>query len=388
MYQFIDDHPIKVLFGPGQLQKLHEQVLPGKKALLATSNGTSVKKNGYLEKVQKELELAGAEYVLFDEIRANPTNINVMDGAARMKENGCDFILALGGGSVMDCAKCIALMAANPGDIWDYFPTENGGKKTPENPALPIVCVTTSSGTASEVDRGAVISNDAAHEKSFVSYPSFLPVLAVVDPELTMSVPPAFTAYQGMDAFFHASESVLSKLAHPMSEMFALKTIELVTKYLPRAVKDGSDREAREMMAYASSFAGYYMLCISGHRIEHVIGSFHEELPHGAGLIMTAHAFYDFLAEKKAAEEKLIRMAKVMGVENASSGKDFVTALDKLIADVGCADMKLSDWGVTEEELPLFPAKVHCVLGGNIAADPVTITDEEYLGIFQKAFYG
>lgn len=388
MYQFIYDHPVKVLYGCGQLGKLHEQTLPGKKALIATSNGNSVKRYGYLDRVQKELELSGTEYVLFDEIRANPTNKNVMDGTARMKENGCDFVLALGGGSVMDCAKCIALMAVNEGTLWDYMSSEKGGKKVPEHPALPIICITTSSGTASEVDRGAVISNDELEEKTFVSFPSFLPTLSIVDPEITVSVPPTFTAYQGMDAFFHASETVLSKPCHPMAEMFALKTIELVTKYLPRAVKDGSDMEAREMMAYASSYAGYYMLCISGHRIEHVIGSFHEDLPHGAGLILTAHAFYDFLAGKGSVDDRLVLMAKAMGRQDASSGQDFVDALDDLIAAVGCSDMKLSSWGITEEEILKYPAKIHHVLGGNIAADPVPITAEEYLEIYRKALLG
>ena len=385
MYQFVYDHPVKVLFGPGQLGELHKQNLPGKKALLATSNGTSVKRCGYLDSVQKELELAGVSYELFDEIRANPTAVNVMDGAARMRETGCDFILALGGGSVMDCAKCIALMAANSGDIWDYSSSEKGGGQTPEHPALPIVCITTSSGTASEVDRGAVISNDALQEKTLISHPSFLPAISVVDPNLTVSVPPVYTAYQGMDAFFHASETVLSKLCHPMAEMFALKSIELVSRYLPRAVRDGSDMEAREMMAYASSFAGYYMLCTSGHRIEHVVGSFHEDLPHGAGLIMTAHAYYDFLAEKKAAEDRMILMARAMGREQAASGKDFVEALDELIAAVGCADLKMSDWGITREGLALYPPKIHKVLGGNIAAEPIFISDEEYLTIYENA---
>ena len=120
MFQFVFNNPVKVLFGPGQLQNLHKEKLPGSKALIATSNGTSVSKYGYLDALEKELDLAGVSYTVFDEVRPNPTDVNVMDGARRMKDNGCDFIIALGGGSVMDCSKCIALMAANSGDIWDY----------------------------------------------------------------------------------------------------------------------------------------------------------------------------------------------------------------------------------------------------------------------------
>ncbi len=386
MSQFIFNNTTRVLFGAGQLSNLHKEVLPGKKALIATTNGTSVKKYGYLDHLEKELDLAGVEYVLFDEIRPNPTNHNVMDGAAKAKAEGCDFVVALGGGSVMDCAKCIALMMTNPGDIWDYSLSGVGGKKNAEVAAAPIVCITTSAGTGSEVDIASVISNDEVKEKTGIFFPSMLPTLSIVDAELMLSVPPKFTAYQGMDAFFHASETVVNKNVHPMAEMFALKTIELVAKYLPVAYKDGSNLEAREMMALANTFAAYYMLCTSAHTIEHVMGSYHEDLVHGAGLIMTAHAYYDFFAERKAAEEPMIKMAKAMGVANPSSGKDFVKALDDLIASVGCADLKMSEAGITEEELKLYPKRVHEVLGGDITADPLPLSDEDYLTIYQNAY--
>lgn len=171
-----------------------------------------------------------------------------------------------------------------------------------------------------------------------------------------------------------------------MAEMFALKTIEFVAKYLPRAVADGSDKEARGYMALANTFAGYYMMCTSAHTIEHTMGSFHPDLVHGAGLIMTAHAYYDFFAERKAAEEPMIKMAKAMGVENPTSGKDFIKALDDLIAAVGCADLKMSDAGITREELKIYPAKLHEVLGGDITADPLPLSDEDYLTIYQNAW--
>lgn len=153
----------------------------------------------------------------------------------------------------------------------------------------------------------------------------------VVDSDLMMSVPSKFTAYQDMDAFFHASETVVNINHHPMAEMFALKTIEYVAKYLPRAVKDGNDKEARAYMALANTFAGYYMMYTSAHTMEHAMGSFHDKLVHGAGLIEIAHAYYDFFAERKASEENMIKMAIAMGVTNPTSGKDFITALDKLI---------------------------------------------------------
>ena len=332
------------------------------------------------------MKQAGVDFEVFPEIRPNPTRKNVMDGAKLVRDKKCDFVIALGGGSVMDCTKCIALMAANDGDIWDYSLSGTGGKKSPANPAIPIVCITTSAGTASEVDIAAVISDDEANEKTGIFYPSMFPTLSIVDCDLMMSVPPKYTAYQGMDAFFHASETVVNTKVHPMAEMFALKTIELVAKYLPRAVKDGNDKEARGYMALANTFAGYYMMCTSGHTIEHTMGSFHPDLVHGAGLIMSAHAYYDFFAQRKAAEEPMIKMAKAMGVNNATSGKDFIKALDNLIESIGCGGLKMSDAGITYEELDKYPAKLHEVLGGDTDADPVKLSDEDYLTIYRNAW--
>jgi alcohol dehydrogenase len=386
MYNFQFFMPTKVLFGAGQLSNLHKQQLPGKKALIATSNGYSTKKYGYLQRVEKELDKVGIEHVLFDQIRPNPTKENVMDGAKVAKENGCDFIVALGGGSVMDCSKCIALMVSNPGHIWEYSLSKEGGKKQAEFDAIPIVAITTSAGTGSEVDIAAVISNDETKEKTGIFFLSMFPTLSIVDSDLMMSVPPKFTAYQGMDAFFHASESVINKNEHPMGEMFALKAIELIAENLPIAYKDGNNKEARANMALANTLAGYYMLCTSAHTIEHVMGSYHEDLVHGAGLIMTAHAYYDFFAERKAAEEQMIKMAKAMGVKNPTSGKDFIKALDDLIAAVGCSELKMSEVGITKEELKLYPQRVHEVLGGDITADPLPLSDEDYLEIYKKSY--
>ena len=386
MYNFDFNIPTKVLFGAGRLQDLHNEQLPGRKALIATSNGTSTKRYGYLEALQKELDLAGITYEVFDEVRPNPTDHNVMDGAKKAKDTGCDFVIALGGGSVMDCSKCIALMMTNDGDIWDYSLSDKGGKKNAQNNAAPIVAITTSAGTGSEVDMASVISKDEVNEKTGIFFPSMFPTLSVVDANLMMSVPAKFTAYQGMDAFFHAAESVINKNEHPMGEMFALKAIELIAKNLPLAYADGSNKEARANMALANTLAGYYMLCTSQHTMEHVMGSYHDNLVHGAGLIMISHAYFNFFAERQAAEEPMIKIAKAMGVENASSGKDFIKALDALIETVGCSELRMSDVGITKEELKKYPKRVHEVLGGDITADPLLLSDEDYLKIYEEAF--
>ena len=386
MYNFQFFMPTKVLFGAGQLGNLHLEQMPGKKALIVTSNGSSTKKYGYLEAVERELDLAGVGHVLFDEVRPNPTNHNVMDGAAKARENGCDFVVTLGGGSVMDCSKCIGLMMVNEGDLWDYAFSQKGGKREFVKPMAPLVAITTSAGTGSEVDMFSVISNDEMEEKTGVFDRSMFPTISVVDSDLMMSVPQKFTAYQGMDAFFHAAESMVNTKEHAMGEMFALKAIELIAENLPKAYADGSDREARSNMALANSLAGYYMLCTSQHTMEHVMGSYHDSLAHGAGLIMISHAYFDFFAERKAAEEPMMKMARAMGVENPKSGKDLIAALDRLIAAVGCQDLKMSDHGITREEIKKWPQHIHEVLGGDITADPLPLSDEDYLSIYEASY--
>jgi len=277
-------------------------------------------------------------------------------------------------------------MMTNDGDLWDYSLSAKGGRKPAAHPAAPLVCITTSAGTGSEVDMAAVISYDEINEKSAIFFPSLYPALSIVDADLMLSVSPKFTAYQGMDAFYHAAESVINKHEHPMGEMFALKAIELIAANLPRACRDGSNQEARANMALANTLAGFYMLCTSQHTMEHVMGSFHGDLVHGAGLIMISHAYFDFFAQRKAAEESMLKMARAMGIENASSGKDFIMALDALISAVGCRGLKMSEAGISREELKKYPAMVHQVLGGDITADPLPLSAADYLSIYEKSY--
>lgn len=386
MYNFQFFMPTKVLFGAGQVKNLHNEQMPGKKALIVTSNGQSTKKYGYLETVENELKQAAVDYVLFDEVRPNPTRENVMAAAQKAKAEGCDFVVALGGGSVMDAAKCIALMMVNEGDLWDYSFSAKGGHKPFAHVSAPLIAITTSAGTGSEVDMFSVISNDELQEKTGIFDISMFPTLSIVDADLMMSVPPKYTAYQGMDAFFHAAESVINKNEHPMGEMFALKAIELIAKNLPIAYKDGSNKEARANMALANSLAGYYMLCTSQHTMEHVMGSYHSSLAHGAGLIMISHEYFSFFADRAVAEEPMKKMARAMGVENPQSGHDFVAALDRLIEAVGCKDLRMSDVGITKEELKAWPARIHEVLGGDLTADPIQLTDKDYLNIYERSY--
>ncbi len=309
--------PTRILFGKGQLEGLHKQKLPGKKAMIVISNGKSTKRNGALEKTEKELKLAGAETVLFDKIMPNPLKQTIMEGAAFAKENHCDFIVALGGGSVMDASKAIAAMAANDGDLWDYISGGTGKGLPLVQEPLPVIAITTTAGTGSEVDQWGVVSNEETDEKiGFGGYDSLFPQIAIVDPQLMKSVPAEFTAYQGFDALFHSVECYISAAANLMSDMYALTVIENIGAYLARAVKDGSDMEAREHVAFANTLSGVVMTissCTSEHSMEHAMSAYHHDLPHGAGLIMISKAYFTYFIENHACDERFIRMAQHWG---------------------------------------------------------------------------
>ena len=382
-------NPTRILFGAGELNNLHKQTMPGKKALLLISNGKSTKVNGSLDRTIEQLEKAGIEYAIFDKIMENPYRSVVMEGAAFAKENTCDFILALGGGAVLDASVAIAAMATNPGDLWDYVFGGTGKAMPLKNPGLPIVTIATTSGTGSEINCWGVISNPDTNEKIGFGAPELTPVLAIVDPELMRTVPAKYTAYQGFDALFHNTEVMISNGVNILSEAIALSAIENITKYLPRAVRDGNDMEARERVAYGSTMAGITMQLTSTtaeHSMEHSMSAYHHNLPHGAGLIMISRAFYEFFIERHACDEQFIKMAKAMGIENADKPEDFITALVKLQEDCGVADLKMSDYGFKKEESMTLARGARSMQGGLFLANPCEMTDEDCAGIFDKSY--
>lgn len=382
--------PTRILFGKGQLEGLHKQKLPGKKAMIVISNGKSTKRNGALEKTEKELKLAGAETVLFDKIMPNPLKQTIMEGAAFAKENHCDFIVALGGGSVMDASKAIAAMAANDGDLWDYISGGTGKGLPLVQEPLPVIAITTTAGTGSEVDQWGVVSNEETDEKiGFGGYDSLFPQIAIVDPQLMKSVPAEFTAYQGFDALFHSVECYISAAANLMSDMYALTAIENIGAYLARAVKDGSDMEAREHVAFANTLSGVVMTissCTSEHSMEHAMSAYHHDLPHGAGLIMISKAYFTYFIENHACDERFIRMAQALGKTDAKEPMDFIAVLVELQEQCGVADLKMSDYGIKPDEFMTLAQNARATMGGLFFCDRVLLSDEECAAIFEKAY--
>lgn len=389
MMKFNFNNPTNLIFGAGKLDTLGEQKLPGKKALLLISNGKSTKDNGYLDRTIKQLEKAGVDYVIYAGIMENPVKETIMEGASVARENDCDFIVALGGGAVLDSSAAISAMATNSGDLWDYVFGGTGKCQPLENPGLPIVAIATTSGTGSEMNGFGVISNLETKEKIGFGDPGLTPVLAIVDPELMTTVPAKYTAYQGFDALFHNTEVMISKGINILSETIALSAIENIAKYLPIAVKDGKNLEAREHVAYGSTVAGITMQLTStttAHSMEHSMSAYHHNLPHGAGLIMISEAFYSFFVEHHACDEQFIKMARAMGKKDADKAEDFITALLKLQKDCGVDNLKMSDYGFEPEESMTLAKGARSMQGGLYDANPCELTDEDVAAMFDKSY--
>ena len=381
--------PTRILFGRGQLSRLHEQKLPGRKALIVTSAGQSVKRSGYLARLEKELDLAGVSHALFDKIRPNPVKSHVMEGARFARAEGCDFVIGLGGGSSIDSAKAIAVMAVNEGDYWDYVAGGTGKEKPVPNDPLPIVAVTTTAGTGTEADPWTVTTKEDTNEKIGFGYEKTFPTLSVVDPELMTTVPASLTAFQGFDALFHSTEGYLNVTAYPVSDLYALKSIELIGRSLADAVADGSNAEARSDVALANTLAGMVEStsgCISEHAIEHAMSALHPNLPHGAGLIMISLAYYEKLAQSGKCGARMTQMAKTLGRADASSAADFVACLKDLQKRCSVDRLKMSDYGITKAEFPALLKNSRENMGKLYDVDPVTLSDADVLDILEKSY--
>lgn len=381
--------PTKILFGRGKLNELHKEKLPGKKALIVISAGRSMRENGYLNRVEEQLHLGGVQTAVFDKILPNPIKSHVMEGAAFARQEKCDFVVGLGGGSSIDSAKAIAVMAANEGDYWDYVGGGSGkGLPVPNDP-LPVVAITTTAGTGTEADPWTVTTKEDTNEKIGFGYEKTFPVLSVVDPELMTTVPAQLTAYQGFDALFHSTEGYINKTANTMSDIYSLKAIELIAGNLAAAVKDGSNLEAREKVALGNTLAGMVEStsgCTSEHSMEHAMSAFHPKLPHGAGLIMISKEYYTFFAKKHACDERMVTMAKAMGKVNADNPMDFVEALEELQQACNVADLKMSDYGIGKDELPVLVNNAYETMGGLFEVDPMPLSPKDCIAIYEASY--
>ena len=379
--------PARIFFGAGAINKISAETMPGKKALVVISAGTSMRKFGYLAKLEDVLKKASIDYVIFDKILANPIIDHVMEGAKIAKENNCDMVVALGGGSTIDSGKAIAIMANNPGDYWDYISGGTGKGLPIPNPALPIVAITTTAGTGTEADPWTVITK--GEEKIGFGYDGTFPTVSIVDPCLMTSVPKNMTAYQGFDALFHSTEGYIANIANPFSEAMSLRAIELIAQWLPVAVNEPENIEAREMVAYANTLAGMvetYSCCTSEHSLAHAISGVYPKVPHGAALISISVPYYNhFLGH---IDDRLARMAQAMGVKTDNmtekeAAAAFVEALKELKEKCAVADCSLTKFGVDSEKAEYIAQNAYDTMGHLFPLDRYEVKFEDAVAILK-----
>ena len=376
--------PQNIKFGAGTLDLLPDLAKELGKSKGYIISGPHLNKIGMVAKCRKALKNAGMESECFTETEGNPSTDTVVKATEGFKKSKADFIVAFGGGSPLDVAKAVAVLATYGGNIVDY---EGAGKVM--GPVVPMIAIPTTAGTGSETDAGAVITNPATEEKTGVFGTGTMPVLAIIDPELMRSVPAKFKAYQGFDALFHSTEGFISNKRNEMSKMVASEAIRNVSENLAAAIREPENVEAMGKVAFGSYLSGIQMCvgsCTSAHPLEHALSAYHENLPHGAGLIMISKAFYRFFINKHICDDCFIEMAKLMGMSSANQPEDFITALEQLQTDCGVADLKMSDYGITPDEFEKMAQNAKDTLGVNFENDPCMLSNADCVAIYQESY--
>ena len=385
---FLLDLPVKIRFGCGVMDEIQKSALPGKRILIV-SGGKTIRNNGTLDRLHKMILPKAEHVVLFDHVKANPTLQDVMEGADIAKENGIDCIIGIGGGSSLDTAKGIAAMAVNTGSLWDYTASGSGAGKSLDNKPLPLIAIPTTAGTGSEANKTAVITDSVRKEK--IGIRTDFPYAAYVDPELTLSVPSRHTAEQGFDAFCHCFEAYLSVKANPMSDVFAVAGMKAIYEWLPKAVENGSDIEARYHVAFGSMLGGivlYLSSASAAHTMEHMLSGTDPTVTHGGGLAMIFDAFH--AVESSHVPQRYAQVCRAL--EPDESGKDeagnAARLLDKLHqwkTMIGLDNLKLRNYAFSPENVEEMVRMTHWVGGGPLTRDRYRLTDEDLADIFLRS---
>ncbi|MEM6677166.1 MAG: iron-containing alcohol dehydrogenase [Pseudomonadota bacterium] len=379
--------PTVNIMGSGGLADAGQEIqaLGYKKALIVTDVPLH-QELGATKVLTDLLDKIGVGYAVYDGVEPNPTTAQVDAGTEMLRKEGCDFIISFGGGSPHDAAKAIGILATHGGDIRDF---EGINKMT--KPMLPLVAINTTAGTASEMTRFAIITDENRHVKMAIVDWRTTPSLSVDDPDLMEAMPPSLTAATGMDALTHAIEAYVSTAATPVTDSAALHAIKLVSGYLARAVKDGRDQEAREKMTYAEFLAGMAFNSASlgyVHAMAHQLGGYYD-LPHGvcnAILLPHIQAY-----NAKAVPEKFVEIATAMGIDTrdmspGQSAEAALKAIRALAAEVGIPP-NLAAFDVVK------PADF-AVLADNAMKDACGVTNPkqpskgEVIALFEAAYNG
>ncbi|RLJ71052.1 alcohol dehydrogenase/1,3-propanediol dehydrogenase [Hydrogenivirga caldilitoris] len=378
--------PVEVFFGKGAVNRVGEIARRyGFKALIVTGK-KSARESGALEKVIRSLNSHGIqEYILYNEVIPNPTDQVVNEGARIAVEEKIDFIIGLGGGSALDTAKAISITSSNEGSVWDYM-------KYPEGPRLvpylnrPVICIPTTAGTGSEVNKYSVITNSLRKEKLVLSHSLNYPRVALIDPELSITMNAELTAITGFDALIHALESLTNRAENFMAEEHSVKAIELIAKWLPVAIEEPDNYKAREAMSYASMLAGVaidHLGVALIHAMEHPVSAHYPDVAHGLGLAILAPYVTKF--NYKGNPEKYALFAKLMGYEEKPELA--VDALVDFLERIGLL-RTLKDVGVEEGILERLTEDVYMLARHSFLINPVEPTLDDVRKIYQEAYEG
>ncbi len=378
--------PQSIYYGSGSVSKVSDitQGL-GKRALIVSDHVMA--QLGHIDRVIEQLQAAGIGCVSYLGVDTEPTDVHVTEALQVLRDEDCDVIIAIGGGSCIDAAKAVAVMAVNDGYIGDYM----GGKKRFANAPIPLVAVPTTAGTGSEVTSVTVITNTKDDVKMMIRQPKLVPAVAIVDAELTVSSPPKVTAATGIDALCHAIEAYISRVSHPLTDALALSAIEKITRSIRLAYADGQNLQAREEMALAAMQAGMAFsnasVCLV-HGMSRPIGAvFH--VPHGVSNAMLLPTVLEY--SKGACTDKLAVIGHILNPEMKTPSDEEVA--DMVVDQVKqlCSDLQIPNmksWGIDETAFHRVIGKMaqDAIASGSPGSNPRVPSHEEIVELYQVAY--
>ena len=383
--------PVHIQFGWDKVDSVASFAKPyGNKALIVTGR-TSAKKSGLYDRVTAKLDAAHIEHVLFDQVDANPLTTTALDGAALAKSESCDMVIAIGGGSIMDCAKGIAFMAVNEGDINDYIFNRKISDK-----ALPLIVIPTTCGTGSEGNGFGVLTNPETGDKKSLRCNAIVPKVSIVDPAVMGTMPPHVLASVGFDALCHNIEAYTSKTAQPFTDALAHYAVTLLAQYLVplykhvKAMAEGKSSvlnetqltKAWESVTLASTIGGMVINTAGvtlAHGMEHPASGL-KDITHGVGLAVIEPVAVEYTWS--ANPDKFGALARIF---NHGDGSELGEALRLIVHDLDLTT-NLTELGFTKEDIPWLVDNVYVVATGNIANTVANVSREDIEMLYKKMF--
>lgn len=386
MKEFKFELPTRIVFGEGKIEKIGEITEEfGEKVFLVVDPNLKATLG---EETATILKRAGIPSIEFSDVQPNPPYNKVDEASVIAKNEKCDVIIGMGGGSTIDMAKAIAVVVAGGGSSWDYVQRTDHEVKKPPKTTLPIIAIPTTAGTGSETTLYAVLTNPNIREKSTIISPLIFPKIALIDPELTASMPSFLTASTGFDAFAHAIEAYISVNSNPLSDIYALESIKLLSKYLPGVVANGRDIVARGEVAFGATLAGV-AISHGGTTLPHAIGQAvggYYNAPHGGTIAASYVAImeYSFISN----QTKFAKISEIMDPSTTTlpirtRAEKTVTLIEQFLKDINLK-VKFSDYGVKKEDIPKLVKSVLKGYKQDVEAHPRVASESEIADIYYK----